>query len=230
MAHARKVFLLGIVLLIAPTVSSAAFIPTTDLVPLDTLGGEPLAVDGREFSNFAMDAMSSGGAPLPLPGDVYLQGGTDGDGCSTVLRFLTCGWVVGPGQAVQVNVSFDVSVVAGEGCLIDAVALDLTGFATPGSSMISAGEFVAGSPGGGALASLSASKSYGDADAYLSDSVSFAETNVIHVTKSFALVGDSRGGGIAHLGEFYQFYRNMPEPSVLVLSGLGAMLVCRRRR
>ena len=210
----------------------AGWEPLTDKIPLSSLPGSSLPVGDKEFSDFHVDIYTvSGGAFLPDPNTMTVQGVRDVDTKDYGLRFNGFSWSAGSNQIIAVNLSFKVSIQPGwDDYFIKDIRLDLTGAQATGTGLVSAGETVWDVyPGGDVIASLSCSKQYGDNGEYLSAYAEFEPLKEIYVqTKSISVTGGTNGS--AHFSEFFQFYSQVPEPATLVLLGTAGIWIFTRKK
>jgi len=206
--------------------------PGSDPVPLSSLPGGSLVVGDKEFSQFNLDIITvDGGALLPDPDMMTVQGVRDLDTNDYGLRFNDYSWSVGSGQTITVDLSFKVSILPDyDDYFIKDIWLYLTGAGATGTGVVSAGENVWDDfPGGNTIASLSCSKEAGDGGANLEDSAEFAPLKEIYIQTKYIFVSGGTNG-TAYFSEFFQFYSQIPEPATITLLGLAGAIVLRRRR
>jgi hypothetical protein len=225
-----KVILSCLISIILATAASADWVPGPDNpVPLKDLPGGYLIVGDKMFSNFTLSGFGTGGAVDPDFSRMTVQGGTDSGTGDYGLKFDMFSWSAASGQTVNVNLSFKVSILPEyEDYFIKDVWLYLTGVGAGGTGVVSAGENVWDSfPGGNKIASL---YSWCDADnANLSDYAEFAPLKEIYIqTKHITITGGTNGSG--YLGEFFQFYSQVPEPATLVLLGTAGIWIFTRKK
>jgi len=236
-----RVILSCLICIVIAGAASAAWVPLTDPVPLSSLPGGSLIVGNGEFSELEFSGFDlnviivDGGALLPDPDLMSVQGVQDVATGDYGLKFNGFSWSVGSGQTVTVDLSFKVSILPNnDDYSIKDVRLYLTGAGATGTGLVSAGEEVWDAfppgPGGTAVASLSVSKQEGDNGAYLADYAEFAPLKEIWIqSKHISVTGGI--DGTAHFSEFFQFYSQVPEPATLVLFGTaGAWILTRRKR
>jgi hypothetical protein len=215
------------------TAASAAWVPLTGApVPLSSLPSGSFVVGDKEFSEFNLDVIIvDGGALLPDPDLMTVQGGQDDATGDYGLRFNDFSWSVGSGQTITVDLSFKVSILPGfDDYYIKDVRLYLTSAGATGTGVVSAGENVWDAfPGGDVIASLSCSKEEGDSGANLSDSAEFTPLKEIWIQTKYI---SATGGidGTAHFSEFYQFYSQIPEPATLLLFGTAGVWILTRKK
>jgi hypothetical protein len=210
--------------------ASAGWEPLTDKIPLSSLPGSSLPVGDKEFSEFHVDIVTvSGGAFLPDPNTMTVQGVRDVATGDYGLRFNGFSWSAGSNQIITVDLSFKVSIQPGyDDYFIKDVWLYLTGAGAGGTGVVTAGENVWDHfPGGTEIASL---YSWCDANnANLSDYAAFAPLKEIYIqTKHISVTGGTNGS--AHFSEFFQFYSQVPEPATLVLLGTASIWIFTRKK
>ena len=218
--------------IVVASTASAAWEPITDKIPLSSLPGGSLVVGDKEFSGFNLDVITvDGGAIIPDPNMMTVQGVQDVATGDYGLRFNDFSWSVVSNQTITVDLSFKVSIRAGyDDYFIKDVWLYLTAAGATGTGAVSAGENVWDAfPGGNVIASLSCSKQYGDGGAYLSDYAEFAPLKEIWVQTKYISVSGGTSGS-AHFSEFFQFYSQIPEPATLILLGTAGLWIFTRKR
>jgi len=214
------------------TAASAVWEPLTDRVTLSSLqGGGSLVFGDKEISEFELFGFGAEGALDPNPDKMFVQGGWDTSSGDYGLRF-NFSWVAGSYQTVNATLSFKVSILPEyDDRFIKDVSMYLTGAGATGTGMVSVVETVwdASFPEGNVIASLSCSKQDDDGGAYLVDSAEFAPLKEIWIfSKDISITGGTSGTG--HLSEFFQYYSQIPEPATVVLLGLGALGLIRRKQ
>lgn len=227
-----RVLLSCLVSIVFASAASAAWIPLTgDPVSLSSLEGGSLTFGDKGLSDVEFSGVASGGAFPPNPDTMTVQGGQDSVTGDYGLRF-NFSWVAASNQTINATLNFKMSILPGyDDYFINGVSLYLTGVSAFGTGGVYVGENVwdAAFPEGNIVASLSCSKQQNDGNANLVDQAGFTPLKE-GWTRSidFSLSGGTNGG--AHLSEFYQFYSQIPEPTTLLLLGLGGLVLLRKRR
>jgi len=220
-------FLISIVV---ASVASGAWVPLTgEPVPISSLPGGVLVVGDKEFSDFDVFGFGIGVDP-PTADSVLVQGGQNDATGDYGLQFLL-DWEVISGQAINANMSFEVSILPEyPDYFIDDVWITLGDASATGDGVISAVETIwdAAFPNGNLLASLSTSKQQGDDDAYIQDYAAFNPIKDIWVRKEISVTSGTSGS--ASLRETLQFYSQIPEPATVLLLGLGTLALLRTKR
>ncbi|MFA5251982.1 MAG: PEP-CTERM sorting domain-containing protein [Phycisphaerae bacterium] len=223
-------FLIGIMLAAS---APASWTPLTGTVTVGSLQGTTLTVGDKVFSGFNVDIITvSGGAILPDPNLLTVQGVIWNETGDFGLRFDGVSWDVGSNQTISVNLSFKVSIDTQpqyDDYFIKDVWLYLTGGWAFGTGITGVGENVwANFPGDmDPVASLSCwATSSGNR---LSDYKEFDPLKEVYIqTKTLYVSGGANG--VAHFNEFFQFYSQVPEPATLALIGLGGVFTLFRRK
>lgn len=208
------------------TAASATWVPITDEVLLSSLlvQGSSLIFGDKEISEFSGSA--------PDLNAIKVQGGKNSITGDYGLKF-TCSLIAAPNETINATLRFKVSVLPGYDERIKDVQLCLTGVSVNGSGIVAIGEEVWDrpfyTPGTVPIALLNCSKWKDSPLDYLVDHAEFAPVKEIWIySKDISIKGGINGS--AHLSEFYQYYSQIPEPATLVLLGLGALSLLRRKR
>ena len=234
MLKARKFLLVLVALVSICSIASGAWLPLTPTVSVSSLNGQDLIVGDKEFSDFELFELSTdGGAIVPSPDTLFVQGGQD-DGTGDYGLKFSMSWNAGMGQTVNANLSFKVAVLPQfSQYFIKDVSMILINASATGSGVVNASEIVlaeAISPTPTVLASLSCSKQDLDGGVNIADYAEFTPVSEIYVYKDISITGGGFQTGAAHLSGFYQYFSQIPEPASICLITLVAPLLLRRRR
>jgi hypothetical protein len=210
------------------TSASATWIPLTDVFPLSALQGGSLIFGDKEISEFTLSGIADGGALLPNPATMTVQGGQDSITGDYGLKF-NFSWNAGPGQTVNASLDFKVSIRDGyDNYFIKDVNLDITGASANGTGVVNVGEDIR-DEFNNPLVLLSCSAWQDSPAAYLKDYAEFAPLKVIWIhSKDVSITGGTSGS--AHISEFYQYYSQVPEPATVVLLGTASIWVFTRKK
>jgi hypothetical protein len=221
------------VLFIATAASAAWVAITGNPVSISSLQGNPFTFGDKQISNIALTGIaSSGGAIAPTTNSVYIQGGQDSTTGNYGLRFLLS-WIAGPGQTVNADIQFEISVLPSSNYYIKDVGMDITGASATGTGLVAVGETVrnAAFPDGSVIAQISCAETPNGNGAQLQASAEFTPVKEIWIwSKDISITGGT--DGTAHLSEFYQFYSQtqVPEPATIMLLSLGMAALLRKKR
>ena len=220
---------LSISILIASS-AQATWVPLTGSpIPISSIPAGGLMVEDKLFSEFELFGMATGGALAPSADSVFVQGGKNSDTDDIGLRFLVS-WTAGSGQTISIpSLSYKVSVLP-EGEDIKDVSMFLTVASATGTGLVIAGETVLDGPLGNVIASLEVSKQENDGGLNLKDYTEFNLIREIWIRKGISITGGDAANGCASINEFFQFYSQIPEPATVVLLGLGALALIRKRK
>ena len=224
-----------ITIIVLTTAASAAWVPLTELEPISSLPGGVLVVGDKEFSEFEVTGLAQGGALAPNADSVLIQGGQDDATGNYGVRFRL-DWTVGSNQTINANINFQVSILPeyDEWFIEDAVLFLAVAGAT-GTGVVNASENIYDADFlGNSLAALCSSRETGDGGVNLIDSSYFqiggnpAQVKDIWVRTGIIITGGT--GGTAQLSEVFELYSQIPEPATVLLLGLGALALLRKRR
>jgi hypothetical protein len=232
----KRVILSCLISGVLATAASAQWVAETNSVQLSSLPGGSLIVGDKEFSDFHLDIITvSGGAFLPDPNMMTVEGVRWVETGDYGLRFDGVSWDVGSNQSISVNLSFKVSVrdePEYSNYRIKDVWLALTGGWAFGTGVTGVGENVwANFPGDmNPVASLSCwATSSGNR---LTDYKDFEPLKEVYIQAKTLYVSGGPNG-FAHFNEFFQFYSQtqtpVPEPATITLVGLAGAIMLRRR-
>jgi len=225
-----RVILGCLVIALLATAASAGWVPLTgEPVSLSSLlQGGSLVFGDKELSEIELFGFGDRGALDPNPDKMFVQGGQNSITGDYGLKF-NFSWSAISNQTVNATLSFKVSILPEyDDYFIKDVRLDITGVSANGTGGVHLGEIVRDT-GGNVIASLSCSKQDDDGGAYLVDYAEFAPLKEIWIfSKDISITGGTSGTG--HLSEFFQYYSQIPEPATVVLLGLGALGLIRRKQ
>ena len=225
---------LSISILIAGS-AQAAWVPIGDLVPISSLPSEGLRVGDKLFTEFDVSPIAAGGAFAPSADSVFVRGGQNDETGDYGLQFRLA-WIVGSEQLINANIDFKVSVLPGyDPWFMEDAVLFLMSAGATGTGSVSANEIIYDSSFmGNPLAALDVSREFGDGGSDLINHSQFeldnepAMVKEIWVETSIIISGGT--AGTAQLSEVYMLYSQVPEPTTIILLGLGSLALLRIRK
>jgi len=229
-----KLFLSCLITVMLATAAPAAWVELTDLVPISSLPGGVLVVGDKEFSEFEVTGLAQGGPPQPGADTVFVQGGQDNATGNYGLRFRLA-WDAGVDQQINAEIKFQVSILPDyEEWFINDATLFLAAAGATGTGVVNAfGNIYDADFLGNSLAAL-ATSSTGAGFTHLIDHRQFClqgnqvQVKDIWVYTSFTVQGGNAGTAGVH--DIYELYGQIPEPATVLLLGLGALALLRKRR
>jgi len=216
--------------------AQAAWVPLTgDFVSISSIPTGGLVVGDKIFSDFDVTAIAAGGAFAPSGDSLLVRGGQNDATGDYGLQFRLA-WVVGSEQIINANIDFKVSIAPDyEPWFMEDAVLFLMNAGATGTGSVSANEIIYdASFMGNALAALDTSREYGDGGSDLIDHSQFVIdeepvlAKVIWAETSIIISGGT--GGTAQLTEVFVLYSQVPEPTTILMLGLGALVLVRKRR
>lgn len=209
--------------------SAQATITWTDPVPISSIPEDGLEFGDKLFSEFDVTGIAQGGALTPTADAILVQVGGDDSTGEYGLKFIL-DWDAGSGQSINANIDYKVSILPGhDPWFIDGawMVLSLAGATGSGTVSVTASIWDEPLPFGDWLATLSASWQVGATGLDLEDLANFAQVKQMWVNNGFTVTGGL--SGTAKLNEVFQMYTQIPEPATVLLLGLGALALLRKR-
>lgn len=204
---------------------------TGDPIPLSSIPAGGLVVGDKLFSDFILDnIITEGGVIAPTADTLFVQGGMDDGTGYYGLKFMLA-WDVGSGQMINANIDYKVSVLpTNESLYIDGAWSILTLTGATGTGLVSVVEAIydAPLPFGYLLANLSTAWQVGSTYDDIREFANFAQVKQVWVNNGISVTGGL--DGTAKLNEVFQMYTQIPEPATILLLGLGALALVRKRR
>lgn len=225
---------ISIIILIASS-AQATWIPLTgDMIPVSSVPAGGLVVGDKLFSGFEVVGISNG-VPAPTSSTVLVQGGLNDATGDYGLKFALA-WSAGIEQLIKANINFKVDILPGyDPWFIEDATLWMSTASANGTGLVQATENIFDSDFiGNCLTSMAVSSQENDYGAYLLDMSDFMlDGEPIAVKEIWVRTGITvQGGaaGAAGLHEIFMLYSQIPEPTTIVLLGLGALALIRKRK
>jgi hypothetical protein len=221
--------------LLATTVQAAWEPLTGDLIPISSIPSGGLQVGDKLFSEFEVTGISQEGPPQPSDDTVLVQGGWNTSTGDYGLRFRLA-WNAGSNQLINAGINFKVAILPDyDPWFIEDAILWLSTASAAGTGLVQATENIFDADFlGNCLTSLAASSQADDYGAFLMDSSMLClHGNPVQVKELWVRTGVTvQGGnnGSAGLHEVFMLYSQVPEPATVLLLGLGALALIRKRR
>lgn len=225
---------LGLLIAVSGENANAAFVPVGAPFNINNGAGPGgvLTVGNLQFSNFKV--IITGNVPI-LPTTIIVQAGTEGSQYGLQLRpqnFLAMS-----NQFLNAVLSFEINSLAPSFLPeLNAATMTLTGVSTIGTGLVTIGESLRPTTISAPVGNLSVFAAASIPVEFMHDEATFAPQPTLFVRKDILLTGGSPvfpNIGIAQLGEFFQVYNAVPEPSLAglaILSCCGAGWIFRRRK
>ena len=215
--------------------AQANWIPIGDMVSVSSLPSEGLRVGDKLFSDFDVTGMADGGAHIPTPDSILVQGGQETITGDYGLQFRLA-WTVGTEQIINANIDFKVSILPeyDPWLMEDAVLFLMTAGAT-GTGVVSVSELIYDAPFlGNCITALDTSREENDNGKDLIDRSEFCLDLQPVLTKEIwvetGIIISGGDAGTAQLTEVFMLYSQIPEPATVLLFGLGSLALLRIRR
>lgn len=215
--------------------AQAAWVPLTDLDPISDLPNASLTVGDKLFSGFDVTGISDGGPPEPSAITVKVEGGQNSSTGDYGLKFRLS-WTAGSDQLINAAINFKVSILDGyDPWFMEDAILWLSTASASGTGLVQATENIFDADFlGNCITSLAASSQVDDYGTFLMDSSDFqlygnpVQMKEIWVRTGFSVQGGSNGAAGVH--EIFVLYSQIPEPATILLLGLGALALVRKRK
>ncbi len=233
--YSSKLFLSCLITIVLTTAAPAAWVPLTgDLLSVSAIPEGGLVVGDKLFSEFEVTGIATGGPPTPSAVTVLVQGGQNDATGDYGLRFRLA-WNAGADQLINASVNFKVSILPDyDAWFITDATLWLATASSAGTGLVQASENIYDADFmGNSLLALAASAEDNDYGAFLMDSGDLMlHGNLEQFKEIWVRTGVTVQGGVegsAGLHEVFTLYSQIPEPATVLLLGLGALALLRKR-
>lgn len=214
--------------------AQATWVPLSDMIPVSSVPAGGLVVGDKLFSGFEVIGISNG-VLAPTPDTVLVQGGQNDATGDYGLRFRLA-WNAGSNQLINASINFKVNILPGyDPWFMEDATLWMATASASGTGLVQATENIFDADFlGNCLTSLGASSQADDYGAYLMDMSDFMLLgNPVAVKEIWVRTGVTVQGGVAGaagLHEIFMLYSQIPEPATVILLGLGALALLRKRK
>jgi len=209
--------------------AQAAFVPISDLPDGQLVIGDKL------FSDFEVSGISQGGPPEPSTAtvkvDVIDEALLGEDEYGLIFRLAAS---AGADQLINANINFKVSILPDYSpWLIEDATIMLSNAGATDAGLVTVTEMIYPGPlPMNPLATLNTKSEWDDGGVNLYDS-SVLNSQVKEMWVRMGIIvrgGYSSDTGTANLTEIWVIYGQVPEPTTILLLGLGALALLRKRR
>ncbi len=202
------------------------------LVPISDLPGGVLVVGDKEFSEFNVSAIVEGGPPEPSAATVKVEGIQIGDEYGLHFRIAMS---AASDQLINANINF--KITTSDPWVIESAKIWIPGAGATGDGLVTISENIFDAQYFGNLLAdeLNCSREDGDGGTGLlrEDTLDWVGSPLDEVWVYTGIIvrgGFSPDTGTANITEVYMLYTQVPEPTTILLLGLGALALVRKRR
>jgi len=200
------------------------------LVPISELPDGKLQIGDKEFSNFDVSGIVEGGPPEPTAATVEVEGVVIGDWYGMRIRMA-----MNAGSDQSINAQINFKVTTDEPWVLDEARLWLPSAGVTDDGLVTVSENIYDAQYFGNLLTdnLFCSREVGVINLLRDDDVEWIGTPL---NEAWVYTGITvRGGfnpntGTADITELYMLYTQVPEPATVLMLGLGALALLRKRR
>jgi hypothetical protein len=202
------------------------------LLPISELPDGKLQIGDKEFSNFVVSGIVQGGPPEPTIDTVKVEGIQIGDEYGLHFRIAMS---AASDQLINANIDFKVTTC--DPWVIESAKLWVPGAGATGAGLVTVSENIFDAQYFGNLLAdeLNCSREDGDGGTGLlrEDTLDWVGSPLDEVWVYTGII--VRGGfdpdtGTANITDVYLLYTQVPEPATVLLLGLGALALLRKRR
>ncbi len=200
------------------------------LVPISDLPGGVLVVGDKEFSEFNVSAIVEGGPPEPSAATVKVEGIQIGDEYGLYFQIAMS---AASDQLISAKINF--KITTSDPWVIESAKLWVPGAGATGDGLVTISEniFDAQYFGNQLTDELNCSIEDGSTIILREEVLDWVGSPLDEVWVYTGIIvrgGYSPGVGTANITEVYMLYTQVPEPTTILLLGLGALALVRKRR
>ena len=200
------------------------------LVPISDLPGGVLVVGDKEFSEFNVSAIVEGGPPEPSAATVKVEGIQIGDEYGLYFQIAMS---AASDQLISAKINF--KITTSDPWVIESAKLWVPGAGATGDGLVTISEniFDAQYFGNQLTDELNCSIEDGSTIILREEVLDWVGSPLDEVWVYTGIIvrgGYDPGVGTANITEVYMLYTQVPEPTTILLLGLGALALVRKRR